>query len=805
MIKRILSHQNIHENFSKVLVTAIVFYFYKTAFWPLTYLFVVSYTVLVIFFLKRVKWEFKLLEFFHEFIVPIFLVLLYIIVLVVNGHFENFSVIKDLLLILVLFSLFYFLFWNDLVLKTEIPKSYTTKLIIITAGTISVINLITQFSLPVLNSGYLSRFNLSGGSAIANDYNYFSLFIIFSLIIINIQDKNKLFTLKISKSITLSLSLIFILNILISGSRRGIFVLLLLITIYILKTITNAYRSNNKAKFLKKTSIFFSIIFFIITVGTVVFKTVPRHRISNIIYRYALIIGVRDFKPIEQLLWKHETVIPEKINFIIDKISFKEKIRKWFDSTAPGTSISNIETPFGAGVKISRDRGDDAGFSYHYNGPKIIYYSNHTYKISFKIKFSAGDFNSFNLGWWVDDGGKGFANSVNLVKVTQALGDGWYTCTSEYTFIENHFGATGFINSVKNQSSFVITDFELEDLNSNNKLKRFVFEIDENGNLDEIVERNNPPPDGSNLISNGDFKHNLSFWKSTTQSSINIKIANIDGKKCALVSRGKGDNGGWSLFYNGRKINYKANNEYQIAFKLKPVSPNAIPFNIGFWVDEGEGYKIALLPEIDTLIDGWLDIKASYKFKNDHKDLLFPINSQISNSQFYITDISLINLTRFQSQADSESSANVSEAESQFSDRTSRWSYAIDLWKIKYKLYHKLFGHGFDYLEWYGMKFMPNQQTKSYDWPHNPFISILLYSGIFGLLLYMWLLYNAVLLYIKYLKQCHLFFFGFLLTFFFSFFSGSHPFDPPIMGFFILLPFFLHSMHNNAGNQLIRI
>jgi hypothetical protein len=35
----------------------------------------------------------------------------------------------------------------------------------------------------------------------------------------------------------------------------------------------------------------------------------------------------------------------------------------------------------------------------------------------------------------------------------------------------------------------------------------------------------------------------------------------------------------------------------------------------------------------------------------------------------------------------------------------------------------------------------------------------------------------------------------FLITFFFSFFSAGSPFDPPIMGFFVILPFFIHSIN----------
>jgi hypothetical protein len=62
---------------------------------------------------------------------------------------------------------------------------------------------------------------------------------------------------------------------------------------------------------------------------------------------------------------------------------------------------------------------------------------------------------------------------------------------------------------------------------------------------------------------------------------------------------------------------------------------------------------------------------------------------------------------------------------------------------------------------------------------------------------YLWLLYKTIYLYLRYIKKYSVFFIAFLLTYFFSFFSGSSPFDPPVMGFFMLLPFILHSINKN--------
>jgi hypothetical protein len=121
--------------------------------------------------------------------------------------------------------------------------------------------------------------------------------------------------------------------------------------------------------------------------------------------------------------------------------------------------------------------------------------------------------------------------------------------------------------------------------------------------------------------------------------------------------------------------------------------------------------------------------------------------------------------------------------------RKIRWDFAIQIFTKEYNLSKKFFGNGFNFLNWYGNYFLEDK-TES-DWPHNPFLSILLYSGIFGLLIYVFFLYKVSIYYFRCIKDFTLLPLFFILTFFFSFFSGSSPFDPPIMGFFAILPFFV--------------
>lgn len=128
--------------------------------------------------------------------------------------------------------------------------------------------------------------------------------------------------------------------------------------------------------------------------------------------------------------------------------------------------------------------------------------------------------------------------------------------------------------------------------------------------------------------------------------------------------------------------------------------------------------------------------------------------------------------------------------------RLVRWIFALKIYTKEFNWRQKLIGGGFNFLNWYGYYFL-NDKTKS-DWPHNPFLSILLYSGIIGLLIYCLFVYKIFSYYFAYRKEYPLLLIFFLITFFFSFFSGGSPFDPPVMGFFAILPLFINTVHKKS-------
>ena len=133
-------------------------------------------------------------------------------------------------------------------------------------------------------------------------------------------------------------------------------------------------------------------------------------------------------------------------------------------------------------------------------------------------------------------------------------------------------------------------------------------------------------------------------------------------------------------------------------------------------------------------------------------------------------------------------------------ERLLRWQFAWQIFQVEYNWKQRFFGGGFSFLNWYGYYFMKDKTAV--DYPHNPFLSILLYSGVVGLLLYCFFMYKVFYYYIKYRKEYPVLFIFFLITFFFSFFSGGSPFDPPVLGFFVILPFFIQSVYKAKKLEL---
>jgi len=120
-------------------------------------------------------------------------------------------------------------------------------------------------------------------------------------------------------------------------------------------------------------------------------------------------------------------------------------------------------------------------------------------------------------------------------------------------------------------------------------------------------------------------------------------------------------------------------------------------------------------------------------------------------------------------------------------DRLKRWLFALDIYLNDFTVLQKFIGRGFDYIPAYGNAFF-NDSGRT-DYPHNPLLSTLLYSGITGLTIYLLFLIQSLILYFRFIRYHLIFFVFYILTIFYVFFSCNSHFDLPIFTFLSIIPF----------------
>jgi hypothetical protein len=126
-----------------------------------------------------------------------------------------------------------------------------------------------------------------------------------------------------------------------------------------------------------------------------------------------------------------------------------------------------------------------------------------------------------------------------------------------------------------------------------------------------------------------------------------------------------------------------------------------------------------------------------------------------------------------------------------------------DLWALGKKTYQeysapqKIFGRGFTFLDVF------QQETGKYYYPHQLFLSILLFSGIFGLIIYIAVLFWCSYIYLLYLKDLFALFFLFFVNFTFGFFSFTDFFGASFYALLIILPIHYRYLYKNEKNNTI--
>jgi hypothetical protein len=132
------------------------------------------------------------------------------------------------------------------------------------------------------------------------------------------------------------------------------------------------------------------------------------------------------------------------------------------------------------------------------------------------------------------------------------------------------------------------------------------------------------------------------------------------------------------------------------------------------------------------------------------------------------------------------------DPENRFSGgRLQRINYGLKIYSERYSLPKKIAGGGFDYLWDFGNEFYKKNLNRFYfDYPHNPVLSALLYSGILGGLSVVYFFLMTMINFIKGFRNLIYFVCLYVIIFSFAFFSGNSIFGNPEFVFVSLIPFY---------------
>ena len=126
-----------------------------------------------------------------------------------------------------------------------------------------------------------------------------------------------------------------------------------------------------------------------------------------------------------------------------------------------------------------------------------------------------------------------------------------------------------------------------------------------------------------------------------------------------------------------------------------------------------------------------------------------------------------------------------------------------DLWNLGKNIYaeytvpHKIFGNGFSFFNTF------KQKTERFLYPHHLFLSILLFSGVIGLIIYIAVLLWASIIYLYYLKKLGVFFVLFVFNFIFGFFSFTDFFGATFYALLLIFPLLYRNLHKSEKNIIL--
>lgn len=699
-------------------------FIFRTSIPLLKYPFIVLFTISIYYLVVNIKGlDVKFNKEFIKSFTPVFLVTLLLIVAFYISKKLHLAIFKDIVSTLAL--IFFFIIFSTVIkTKEQLPvfRSQVLSQFLAFAIIISLFELARQyFSLArFVETPFLDNiFGVSQNKTESIDYNFALLPIFYStILILDNWKRSKFYHRKIWILHSLYL-ILFTLAIIISGSRRGVVLLLLVFTVLLIIQLISIFKITNKNWI---TMLGNRSRLYLITILILFVISITTHKTTSYFYKNKCLtsLGIKGTSENKYII---SSIFYRYIKFINTELDIKRFNKRFWSLDSEYNLLPNGIDPYnpssGWGTRVHKLVYPLSG-----NNVNIVPAKSVGYMMD----------SSTNLNTWNNQ----LYSQTKVFSIPVKAGDS--LCISAYCFVSNNFNAKS--------TSIYLNGLKTDKLESS---------------YDNFHKNEWQKLELRNRFTHNDTVSMYLYWKPNSSEKNKIE--------------------GYVIFaYPNLKFLQKIDTNICSQSLILNPSQNIKKRNINsFIIDDFKFKRAGIFPFFISNSSNSILYKDSDPIRNFTQRIIKEDTNYYGLKSEFVTTSS----TRYG-----------------VDSRTSRWKFARDIFIKEYGIKEKFVGDGFNYLNWFGYYFKSDK--KKIDWPHNPFLSVLLYSGVLGLLVYLYFMYKVFYYYIKYRKEYGIFFIFFLITFFFSFFSANSPFNPPVMGFFVLLPFFIHYIHKKEGSNTLQ-
>jgi len=485
------------KNVPVLVLITILFYLARTIFPSFKFLFIVSFLLLLGVNIPLVG-KYRIKSFINTFYLPLFLFLIFIIASFV-GTGSN-VVFNEILNGVVLTILFFFIFNNVNTVKRFVAginlfiKWFIN--IVFFVGVIALIKWVMTLKGVSLPFDKLMFAAPEYSFSLVGDVNFYSLYFLLSIVILLYLSIKQ----ELSRRLFVLYSVVFLLNVILSFSRRGYIALSVIILFSFTIGVFRIKRKDYKdLMFRVLISLFITVALGVVSIYILRFQLYSydqqRFAISFYLDRINKLINPdeslvnmhnRIWSGVESELWNRvEVKEGDSINLLYNG-SFNQGLKYWTANQSNGKYLTQeiIRDTCCNYVRLTRT-GGRGNYQLLYNGRELYYHKGAKYTIVFEYRVNQGKGIPFRVGWWYKNREEMYIN--NLPITLDTLEDSWVKCSASYIFDKNIYGLPMFLNSMQSGTIIDVRNIRLY-CNKNYGRKFFSKQIfDKTTNIDKDI------------------------------------------------------------------------------------------------------------------------------------------------------------------------------------------------------------------------------------------------------------------------------------------------------------------------------